>query len=192
MPASLTSPRDEQERVRLEPEPAARDTLLRCLEVLHASAFCWALHCCRGDRSEAEDVLHDAYVKILEGRARFAGRSSVKTWLFAVIRTTAGETRRRMARRLRLLAGAPQAVAPTTSVPLESVSEREERERLLRALSRLPSRQREVAWLVFYHDLTLEDASEVMRIGLGAARVHYHRAKRGLREALAPREAARA
>jgi RNA polymerase sigma factor (sigma-70 family) len=188
----LASPRDEQRKGSLEPEREAREALLSSLEALHASAFCWALHCCNGDRSEAEDVLHDVYVKILEGRARFGGRSSPKTWLFAVVRTTAGETRRRLARRLRLLQAAPPAVAPAAPSPWEELSEREERERLLSVLLRLPARQREVARLVFYHDLTLEDASAVMGVSPGSARVHYDRAKRRLREALAPKETAHA
>jgi DNA-directed RNA polymerase specialized sigma24 family protein len=39
--------------------------------------------------------LQIAYLKILEGKARFDGRSSLKTWLFAIIRRTALEQRRR-------------------------------------------------------------------------------------------------
>src|SRR2546422_5376887 len=42
--------------------------------------------------------------KILEGKARFRGESSLKTWLFAVIRKTAAtEYRRKLLRGLRLL-----------------------------------------------------------------------------------------
>jgi RNA polymerase sigma factor (sigma-70 family) len=166
--------------------------LLSSLEALHAGAFCWAMQCCHGDRSEAEDVLHDAYVKILEGRARFAGRSSLKTWLFAVVRTTACEARRRLARRLLLLRAFPPAVVPAAAGPWEGLAEREERERLLSVLARLPARQREVARLVFYHELSLDDASAVMGVSPGSARVHYDRAKRRLRQALAPREAVHA
>src|SRR5437016_2785519 len=62
---------------------------------VHPEGFAWAVRCCFGDRNEAEDVLHLAYVKVLEGRARFEGRSSFKTWLFGVIRRTALEVGRR-------------------------------------------------------------------------------------------------
>src|SRR5260370_4304812 len=65
------------------------------LERLHAESFAWALGCCSRDRAEAEDVLQEAYLKILEGRARFLGRSSLKTFFFSVIRRTASEHRRR-------------------------------------------------------------------------------------------------
>ena len=71
------------------------------LEALHEASFAWAMCCCRFVRADAEDALHLAYLKVLDGRARFAGRSSFRTWLFGVIRRTAGEVRRReLARRV--------------------------------------------------------------------------------------------
>jgi RNA polymerase sigma factor (sigma-70 family) len=65
------------------------------LERLHASSFGWALFCCGQRKEEAEDVLHTAYMKVLEGRAKFEGRSSFRTWFFGVIRHTASEQQRR-------------------------------------------------------------------------------------------------
>ena len=59
------------------------------LERLHSASFGWALSCCRRDATEAEEVLQTVYLKVLEGKARFRGESSLKTWLFAVIRKTA-------------------------------------------------------------------------------------------------------
>src|SRR6267378_5785867 len=73
------------------------------LETLHSASFGWALSCCRRDHTEAEEVLQTVYLKILEGKARFGGESSLKTWLFAVIRKTAAtEYRRRLLRSFRL------------------------------------------------------------------------------------------
>src|SRR3954464_10782780 len=74
------------------------------LERLHSASFGWALSCCRRDATEAEEVLQTVYVKILEGKARFRGEASLKTWLFAVIRKTAAtEYRRRLLRTFRLV-----------------------------------------------------------------------------------------
>ncbi len=72
------------------------------LERLHAEVFAWALVCCGGDRSEAEDVSQIAYLKVLDGRASFAGRSSFKTWIFGVVRRSAAERRRRAGLRAEL------------------------------------------------------------------------------------------
>ena len=40
------------------------------LAALHRESFVWARHCCGGSAGRAEDVLQDAYVKILDGRAQ--------------------------------------------------------------------------------------------------------------------------
>ena len=163
---------------------AARDTHphvdkpdFRCvLEQHHAASFGWALACCGRDRDEAEDVLQASYLKILEGRARFDGRSNVRTWLFGVIRRTAAEERRRSLFRWR----AHDAHAAQASL-MYSIDDAIDDDPLVTALALLPRRQREVLHLVFYQGLTIEDAATVMRISVSTARTHYERGKRRLR-----------
>ena len=56
--------------------------------------------------------------------------------------------------------------------------------RFQQGLVQLPARQRETLHLVFYQDLSLSEAAEVMNISVGSARRHYERGKKRLREAL--------
>src|SRR5579864_5303308 len=73
------------------------------LEAHHVESYGWALSCCRRRSEEAENVLQLVYLKVLSGKAVFDGKSSFKTWLFAVIRKTAAyEHRMELLRRLRL------------------------------------------------------------------------------------------
>jgi RNA polymerase sigma-70 factor (ECF subfamily) len=51
-------------------------------------------------------------------------------------------------------------------------------------MARLPERQRQVLHLVFYQDLTIAQAADVMGVSLGTARTHYERGKKRLRELL--------
>ena len=158
-----------------------RDDLEDELEKLHGTSYAWALGCCRRDWEEAEDVLQETYLKILDGRARFAGGSSFKTFLFGVIRRTAAEHRRRAwLRRLRLASWSRSAVGVPASPPSVEASH----SRLHAKLAKLAARQREVIDLVFGHDMTIEQAAGTMGISVGSARVHYERGKKRLRQAL--------
>jgi len=145
----------------------------------HRAAFAWALSCCRWRRQEAEDVLHAAYLKVLDGSARFDGRSSFKTWLFAVVRKTALGRRRDWLRWLGRLVDADPDTAEAPAAPTNA-----DGARVRDALAKLARRQREVLDLVFYHDLTVEEAAGVMGVSVGAARRHYARAKENLAERL--------
>ena len=145
----------------------------------HQGAFAWSMCCCRRDVSLAESALQSAYLKVLEGRAVFRGQSSFRTWLFGVIRRTAMEERRRAFIRRIVFIGPD---APPT--PEEIGARSEMQQRLVAALRKLADRQREVLELVFYHDMTLDDAANVMRVSPGAARTHYARGKARLRELL--------
>jgi RNA polymerase sigma-70 factor (ECF subfamily) len=162
-------------------EPAQPFDVRAALEALHASTFTWALACCRRDRARAEDVLHEAYVRVLDGRARFDQHSSFKTWLYGVVRIVEREQARRHRLRALLLA--------TWLAPDEATSQPPEPTfgPLEHAIDALSARQREVVQLVFGHELTLEEAARAMGVTIGSARQHYARAKQRLLELL-PRD----
>jgi RNA polymerase sigma factor (sigma-70 family) len=163
------------------------------LETLHSASFGWALSCCRRDRAEAEEVLQMVYLKILEGKACFRGEASLKTWLFAVIRKTAiGEHRKNLLRQLRWSDSSEQATALVSPLEQPGVAfEKSEAQALFQnALKNLPRRQREALHLVFYQDLSLSEAADVMGISIGSARQHYDRGKKRLRESLGQTESA--
>lgn len=148
------------------------DERWRAIAALHAASFAWA-RACVNDPAEAEDVVQTVYEKILSGRARFDGRSTLKTWLFGVVRLTAFEHRRRVLRALRLVPFAREPEAPAHEG-------HEDARAILRAMAALPERQRQVVHLVFYEDLTVDEAAHAMGVSVGTARVHYDRGKKRL------------
>jgi RNA polymerase sigma-70 factor, ECF subfamily len=158
---------------------------------LHAASFGWACACCGWNETDAEDVLQTTYVKVISGRARYGGRSTFRTWLFGVIRHTAREHARRArvhherAERLAVELAGSEAHISQAGDP----AERAERAGMLReALDALPHRQREVLHLVFYEDMTIREAAEVMEVSIGSARVHYDRGKKRLRAILSDKD----
>lgn len=152
------------------------------LEKLHQASFGWALSCCRHNHADAEEVLQMVYLKVLQGKAIYRSECKLQTWLFAVIRKTAiSERRKHILRTLRSIA-VPDS--DSSAQPEASLERSEMRRRFNEAIARLPARQRETLHLVFYQDLSLSEAAEIMNISVGSARRHYERGKKRLREAL--------
>ena len=156
--------------------------LRRLLQSHHTSAFGWAVFCCDGNRDEAEDLLQTVYVRLLDKNSKslFKGDSSFQTWLFAVIRNLAMKRRHRLARQLEKLKKffVSEANPPEQE---DRVVREQAKQRILELLALLSERQREALHLVFYQDLSVEEAAGVMGIAVGSARTHYERGKARLR-----------
>lgn len=161
--------------------------------------YLWALFCCRQNREVAYEVLQITYLKILEGKAKYSGTSSFKTWIFSVIKNTAidsfNDERKRQSRFLKLnnlffsnngrnKEKEPRIAIEYTCFATISHEKDNETELLKEALNHLSERQKEIIMLVFYWDFTIERAAEIMRISIGSARTHYERGKSNLRSIL--------
>jgi RNA polymerase sigma factor (sigma-70 family) len=178
--AQIEAPRNVIERSDVTASALDDSGLRNALEAHHGDSYGWALSCCRRRPDEAENVLQLVYLKVLSGKAVFDGKSSFKTWLFAVIRKTAAhEHRLELLRRLRM-SQVPKALDEKPSSQDYGVEIR-----LKEALGKLPARQREVLQLVFYHDLSIVEAAQVMGVGIGSARTYYERGKKQMRRRLA-------
>lgn len=150
------------------------------LEAMHDQLFGWALSRSGFDRAAAEDLMQQAYVELLSGSARFNKRSSLKTFVFAVVQNLARSRFRRVASRLRLV-GRYQQELPAGHADPDFVESRSD---VWHAVHRLPPRQRDIIELVFCRDMTVEEASTVMGVSVGTGRVHYDRAKKALKNNL--------
>jgi RNA polymerase sigma-70 factor (ECF subfamily) len=148
------------------------------LEAIHGQVFGWALSRCNFEQQLAEDLVQQAYVELLTGKARFTGGSSLRAFVFSVVQNLARSRFRRRAMHLRLV----HRAAPVDDV--SHLEEPGEHSALWRAVQELPARQRDIVELVFCRDLTVEEASQIMGVSTGTGRVHYDRAKKALRKKL--------
>jgi RNA polymerase sigma-70 factor, ECF subfamily len=152
------------------------------LRELHAELHSWAVSCSHGNRDQALEVLQMTYLALMEGRALYQGDATLRTFLFAVVRNVARSLRRKLWLRSHL--DALWSVAPP-AVESSTEADADESQRVRAALRALAGRQREVLELVYYRELTIEQAASVMGIRVGSARTHYARGKEALRRRLA-------
>ncbi|HEY4012531.1 MAG TPA: sigma-70 family RNA polymerase sigma factor [Polyangiaceae bacterium] len=147
------------------------------------------------DRTEAEDVLHDAFVLVSERAHHYTPeRGTVTAWLVTLVRNLSIDRVRRRDRRgaiaREILAHEP--IAPTARLDPESHAlDAAEVARMRRALDTLPPAQRATLELSFFSGLSYPEIAEQENLPLGTIKSRAARALLALRKALEAGEVTR-
>jgi RNA polymerase sigma factor (sigma-70 family) len=131
-----------------------------------------------GDRTEAEDVTQEAFVKAYHAMSRFRVDSSFRPWLLRIVRNEALNQRRRRGRQERLslrLANDPVSGGAAPS-PETTVITGVERRTILDAVNGLPDRYREVVTHRYLLGLSEAETAATLRIPLGTVKSRTARA----------------
>ena len=154
---------------------------LRTLLERHREGLTLFIYAIVGDMDDAEDLMLDAFAAAAAGTSRFLGRSSFKTWLFSIGRNlAAGHMRKRKGPHLPL----DDELAGSSAVPELEILKSEETRQLQQALSSLKPEYRQALTLIYFEDMSYEEAGKVMKQN---RRQMYHLIERGkasLRETL--------
>ncbi|HKO94736.1 MAG TPA: RNA polymerase sigma factor [Polyangiaceae bacterium] len=134
-----------------------------------------------GSVPEAEDVVQEAYVKAYSAlqRARFDGRSRVRTWLYSIVTHTAIDTLR-SSRRRRSLAERAHAESAPEPAGMPSAEARLALAELGRALERLTPEQRTVLVLKSIEGHSSREIAEILNCSEGAVEQRLLRARAAL------------
>jgi RNA polymerase sigma-70 factor (ECF subfamily) len=138
------------------------------------------------DRTEAEDVVHDAFVAVADRAGQYVvERGSVAAWLVTLVRNLSIDRRRRRERRGTL---AREVIAheprEPTADPEELAAGAAERAKVRRALASLPAAQRDTLEIAFFEGLSYPEIAAREGVPLGTIKSRAARAIAALREAL--------
>ncbi len=142
------------------------------------------------DHHAAEDATEQVFLQALAGLSRFEERatgddeSTFRVWLFQVARNVLSNERRRARRHPQASIDLAAGVASGEDVEA-AVADREEADRVWRAIARLPAQRRRVLVLRFVEEMTAREIGRVLGRSEGAVRVLIHRALRSVAEELA-------
>jgi RNA polymerase sigma-70 factor (sigma-E family) len=136
------------------------------------------------DRAVAEDVTQDAFVALHRGWWRLRDADKALAYLRASVVNKARSALRRRTVADRYTANAPPpGSAPSAEAGALGVLEHE---RVIAALRRLPTRQREVIVLRYYADLSEAEIADAIGVSRGAVKSHAARGMAALRKSLEP------
>lgn len=135
------------------------------------------------DRGLAEEILQDTLVAVWRGAGSYAGRSSVKTWVFGVCRRQAHNALRR--RSLPLAGEDALGHLPASDPgPEDALLAEAGRRELADRLDGLAPLHREALVLFFFQGLSYEETAEVAGVPVGTVKSRLSNAKRALRNLL--------
>jgi len=146
-----------------------------------------------GDRSEAEDLAQEAFLRLHRALPEFRGESSIGTWLYRTTTRLAIDHLRRERLKRKLFFFRKNDDDPD---PMEMVSDprnnpgrdlhtREAMTRLHQAMQKLSARQRAVFVLRHHEGLPLQEIGALLGLETGTVKAHLHRAVTTLRRELA-------
>ena len=135
------------------------------------------------DRSRAEDLAQDVFLRIHRGLPYFRGEARLSTWIYRIVANVCSQD-----------AGRPPAPVSLDDDEARgsvkaSASDRqfgdfELRDRLEKAIARLPENYRLLIAAHYLQGVQYEALAEALQLPLGTVKTHLHRAKRQLRQIL--------
>lgn len=131
------------------------------------------------DRTLADDLAQEAFLRAYRALVGFEGRASFSTWLYRIAYNVYLNNRARVKR----FAALPEDYETKAAMDDHASPRRTDLRRDLdTAIAGLPERYRAVVMLYYLQEVSYPEIAEILELPLGTVKTHLHRAKRMLRE----------
>jgi len=164
-------------------ESARSEIDLAALVETYSSLLFRVAHSVLRSRAEAEDVVQDVFVRVLEHRRSLTAVRDMRVWLVRVAWNLAIDRRRRI-RPQQFDEGFAESLVGRNLPADEALNEAQRLRSVLRELERLPKAERDVLLLSVVEELGTTEMAEVLGRSESAVRALLFRARTRLRERL--------
>src|ERR1700733_1152008 len=135
------------------------------------------------DEALAEDIVSDVFFDVWRNAGQFEGNSQVATWILAIARFKTLSLLRR--RRDDALDDATAEAIPDTADDPEAAVQKTDRGAILRdCIGRLSRTHREIVDLVYYHEMSIDEAAEIVGVPSNTVKTRMFNARKRLSELL--------
>ena len=134
------------------------------------------------DRSRTEDAAQDVFLRMYRGLPYFRGESRLSTWIYRIVANVCAQEAARRPAPVSL--DDDRVRRPVAAAADRQFSDFELRERLEKAIARLPPNQRLLVAAHYLGGIQYEDLAEALDIPMGTVKTHLYRAKQQLRRML--------
>jgi RNA polymerase sigma-70 factor (ECF subfamily) len=134
-----------------------------------------------GNRTVAEDLTQEVFVRMLKHRLTYRDDGSFETWMFGIARN-AGVDHFRKRKPVYQLGDETADRAADAPGPARQAEQNQETSLLMEALLRLREDRRELIVLTRYREMKHEQIAELLGVDTGTIKVRIHRAIKELRD----------
>ena len=144
--------------------------------ILYLSSF-------TGSFSAAEELAEDTFVRLGIKKPHFSGKSSFKTWLYAIGRNIAIDYLRRQARHKTVPLDSVDNIADMETLEAFYIKE-DEKIAVHRAMERLKPEYRQVLWLTYFEGFSNKETAAIMKKSVHSIETLTYRARQSLKNEL--------
>jgi RNA polymerase sigma-70 factor (ECF subfamily) len=159
------------------------ETDLAVLVETYSALLFRVAHSILRSRAEAEDVVQDTFVRVIEHRNKLTDVRDMRVWLVRIAWNLALDRKRRI-RPEQFDEGFAESLAARTVAADRALAEAREMQAALREIDRLPSAERAVLLLSAMDELQTAQIAEVLNKSESAVRALLFRARTRLRQRL--------
>lgn len=151
-----------------------------------------------GNRSQAEDLAQEVFLRVYRARERYTPTAKFSTWLYTITQNVASNSLRKSSRRKELnLTNSPSGSMPvrpldsmakdrSNLMPARLAAQKEMGEIIESAIKSLSPRQRMAMLLSKYEGMSYQEIADTMELTTQAVKSLLSRARANLRDALEP------
>jgi len=189
--------KDEELLIRAcEQDKDALDELFsRYLDKAYAIAF----SLCSGDHEQSQDIIQEAFLKVLKNINRFRGEAEFSTWLYRIIYNTYLDSRKQRLKwgnifsfwRIKKDKGGSvneilEELPDKSEIknPLNVLQAKQFDQEIQKALNLLPEKQRIVFQLKVLNEMRIKEIAKITGSAPGTVKSHLFRATRSLQKTL--------
>ena len=133
------------------------------------------------DRSRAEDLAQDVFLRIHRGLPYFRGEARLSTWIYRIVANAAMQDH---GRGMKTTSLDDERGARLASASDRQFDDFEVRDRLEKAIARLPANYRLLIAAHYLRGVQYEELAEALQLPLGTVKTQLYRAKQQLRRLL--------
>lgn len=167
-------------------QTTATEVDLPAIVEIHAATLFRVAHAVLRDRAESEDAVQDTFVRVLQHRQKLFAIRDLRPWLIRITWNLAMDRCRAHRRTVPEQADeiTLESVASRSTPADQAMLESQQTQRVLQAIDRLPTAERQVLLLSALEELSTAEIAHIMNKSDSAIRALLHRARTHLRERL--------